>query len=299
MPNITTEYDQEEFSNYARGLAMTLSSGKDEKGGFLVPKHVTTRFQNLLDDLSPIRKIARIETISTDSFEILKDFGEADSGWVHETEQRPATKSPEFRKQRIDIHELYAKPVLTQKLLDDSMIDLEPWILQKIAEKMARAENEAFLRGDGSGKPKGLLAYRGDLKTIKGNTVETFIEASLSLKPYFLRSACFLMSHRGLSLIQTLKDPATGHFLFQQSLQQSAPSTLLGYPIVLCEALDNEPLIVFGSFYEGYQIVDRMGLSLLRDPFSIKPFVEFYARKRVGGDVIAPEAFCLINALEI
>lgn len=286
---------REEFSEYARGLAQTLSTQQDEKGGFLVPKPIAIRFQTMLDDFSPLRKIARVETISSDSLELLKDKGEADCGWVHETEKRHATKAPEFTKQKIEVHELYAKPIVTQKLLEDSSIDLEPWLIEKIAIKMAKTENEAFLRGNGAQKPKGLLTYRDRFKNIKGHTVETFIEASLSLKVRYLRSACFLMSHRAMALIQTLKDPATGHFLFQQSLQQSAPSKFLGYPIILSEELEAENCVIFGSFYEGYQIVDRIGFSLMRDPFSMKPFVEFYARKRVGGDVIDQNAFCLIE----
>jgi HK97 family phage major capsid protein len=295
--HIDPNVDQDEFVNYTRGLAVSLSTGQDDKGGFLVPPHVVTRFQNLLDDLSPIRKIARVDTISTDSLEILKDQGEADCGWVQETDARPATKSPGFTKQKIEVHEIYAKPILTQKLLDDAMINLEPWILEKIAEKMARAENHAFLFGDGHGKPKGLLHERDQIQTIESGVhlVDTLIKTSLSLAPFFLRSACFVMSPQILSRVQTLKDPGTGHFIFQQSLQNSAPSTLLGYPIVVSEALDQEQAIIFGSFYEGYQIVDRQGLSLLRDPFSVKPFVEFYARKRVGGDVTNYNAFRMIT----
>ena len=295
--HIDPNVDQDEFVNYARGLAVVLSTGQDEKGGFLVPPHVITRFQNILDDLSPMRKIARVDTISTDSLEILKDQGDADCGWVQESDARPATKAPLFMKQKIDVHEIYAKPVLTQKLLDDAMVNLEPWILEKIAEKMARAENQAFLFGDGHGKPKGLLHEKDRINALEAgeHLVETLIKTALSLEPFFLRSACFLMSPQILSRVQILKYPGTGHFIFQQSLQNSAPSTLLGYPIVVNEALDQEHAIIFGSFYEGYQIVDRKGLSLLRDPFSVKPFVEFYARKRVGGDVINYNAFRMIT----
>lgn len=295
MPEVAVQYDQDEFMNYARGLTLTLSTGKDEKGGYLVPKHIVTKFQELLEEVSPIRKVAKVDTISTDSIEILKSNGDADCGWVQETDLRLVTKAPQFTKQKIDVHELYAKPIVTQKLLEDGLIDLEPFLLEKIALKMAKMENNAFLKGDGDNKPKGLLAYKDNLKTIEGQTVETFIEASLSLKPHYSKTACFMMSHKGLCLIQTLKDPHTGHFLFQQSLQHSAPSTFLGHPIVLCEELDDEHCVIFGSFYEGYQIVDRIGLSLMRDPFSMKPFVEFYAKKRVGGDVTDVNAFCLIK----
>jgi len=287
-------YEQDEFSNYARGLSLTLSTGKDDKGGYLVPHHIITKFQDRLDELSPLRKIAKVETISTDSYEILKDKEDADCGWVQETQERKATKSPIFLKQKIDVHELYAKPIVTQKLLEDAMLDLEPWLIEKIAYKMAKTENEAFIHGDGQNKPKGISVYYNDIQKIQGRSVEEFIKASLSLKPRYLKTACFVMSHHGLSLVQTLKDPHTGHFLFQNSLQQSAPLTLLGYPIVVCEELARDNTIIFGSFYEGYQIIDRLGFSLLRDPFSCKPFVEFYARKRVGGDVVDTEAFCLI-----
>lgn len=296
MPEITTQ--SEEFAEFARGQLLTLSSGKDEKGGFLIPKSIALRFQKMLDEYSILRRLARVETISTDTLDILKDQGEADCGWVHEMDFRPITKSPEFTKQKIEAHELYAKPIVTQKLLEDAMIDLEPWLLEKIAIKMAKMENEAFLRGDGIQKPKGVLAYRDQFASIREeNIVSAFINASFALKPQYLKNACFFISHRIMSLIQTLKDPATGRFLFQQSLSQSAPATFLGYPIILSEEMNSEKHAIFGSFYDGYQIVDRLGFSLIRDPFSMKPFVEFYARKRVGGDVIDPAAFCLIEAL--
>ncbi|USO02780.1 MAG: phage major capsid protein [Alphaproteobacteria bacterium] len=249
----------------------------------------------MLEDISPIRKVARVETISTDSYELLSNEQDADCGWVQETEERRVTKSPMFKKQKIDVHELYAKPVVTQKLLEDAMIDLEPWLLEQIAYKMAKTENEAFTYGDGNNKPKGITTYSKDfLKIDGGRVVESFIKATLSLKPKYLRTACFAMSRAALALVQTLKDPHTGHFLFQNSLQESAPVTLLGYPIVICDEFEKDNTIIFGSFYEGYQIVDRLGFSLIRDPYSMKPFVEFYARKRVGGDVVDKEAFCLL-----
>lgn len=290
----------EGFDKFARqGETKSLTTQKDETGGYLIPQQTTARFYDFLNEYSTIRKLARVDTVSTDSLELLTQKEEADAGWVQEIEERPETKAPEFHKQKISVHELYAKPCATQKLIEDSMIDLEPWLIQKIAEKMAALENHAFIYGDGQNKPKGVLTYAGkELEVLKGKGADFFFDIQSKLPSKYLKNSTWLMSPSAYTYVRKLKDPTTGQFLWQPGLQENMPHTLLGLPVVICDQLPpvNEGAsVIFGSFYDGYQIVDRFGLSVMRDPFSHKPFVEFYARKRVGGDVINFQSFKIVE----
>jgi HK97 family phage major capsid protein len=262
-----------------------------------------------------MRSVSRVTAISTDALELLQEKGSADVGWVAETAERPETGTPELQKVRIPVHQIYAKPRASQKLLDDASVDIETWLAQKIAEKMTLTENAAFINGDGNGKPKGFLAYDtvevgkgewGKFEAVvsKENDALTdgdvLLEAFHALKAPYLRDASWLMARSALAAIRKLKG-GDGHYLWQPRMSEGTPSTLLGYPVVVTDDMPalqaGRPsvAVAFGNFREAYQIVDRAGLHVLRDPFSAKPYVEFYATKRVGGDVINFDALKFIN----
>lgn len=289
----------------------SLTSQEGSRGGYFIPEPTQELIQNHLLQASPFRGLARVTNITGDSLELLLDKGCADVGWVSEVEDRSETTTPELTKLKILTHQIYAKPRASQKLLDDSSIDLENWLVSKIGDKIARAETLAFIHGDGNNKPHGFLhsLEKGSslLEVFKTGAdgalldSDVLLETLSSLKPEYLSNAVWVMSRSAIAMIRRLKDKTTGHYLWQPGLLVGQPNTLLGHRIVI---VDEMPALIkgkaslsiaFGNFHEGYQIVDRGGLHVLRDPYSAKPFVEFYTTKRVGGDVINPEAIKVIH----
>lgn len=295
-----------------------LSTNPDTEGGYVVPDGIDYNLRQILQQQSVLRGLASVRQISTGSLELLIDKEMADAGWVAEKDDRPETETPDLDHLQIHTHEMYAKPKATQRFLDDAKMNVENWICQKISQKMAAMENEAFLFGDGNGRPRGILSHPtaegnaawGELEEIKtgengrfaqGQAVETLIETYHSLKPQYMQGACWLMPRSAQARIRRLKDRTTGIYLWQPSLAEGTCSTLLGHPIHLCDTLPpleaetESKSIIFGNFKEGYQILERQGTRVLRDPYSSKPFVEFYVTRRVGGDVVNFEALKVIN----
>lgn len=285
----------------------SLSASNDTDGGFLVEKQISQQIIKRIATSSAMRKLASVESISTDVLDVLEDTDTTDAGWVTETEIRKETKSPKFGKKFIRVHEIYAQPHATQRLLDDSRINLEKWISEKVADKFAAVENNAFLYGDGKNKPKGLLFSSSSHNTVKevqtldshSISVEDIMNLYYSLPTEYAANATFLMHRNTLQLLRGLKCPKTGHYLWSPGLADKAPDTLLGAPIMECQDMplaDKDALpIVFADFKTAYRIVDRTGIRMLRDPFTEKPFVKFYATKRVGGDTINHKAVKILK----
>jgi HK97 family phage major capsid protein len=297
----------------------SLSTSPDRDGGYLVPSGLHDRLYATLQATSVMRELATVREISSSALELLLDKDAADVGWVSEKQERPETKTPELAKIRINVHEMYAKPRATQKLLDDASLNVEDWLSQKIAHKMALMENAAFISGDGDNNPKGILAYEtvskaqwewGKLEDIKsgengkfedGHGANTLLDLFHALKPQYLPGASWLMSRVAQGALRKLQDPGSHHYLWQPPLAGSPNPTMLGYPIVISDDVPTlstghaSKSILFGNFKEGYQIVDRTGIRVLRDPYSAKPYVEFYTTRRVGGDVLNFEALKVLN----
>ena len=291
-----------------------LSVGSDPDGGYVVNPDLSGRIVMKVFETSPMRAYASIQTISTDALEGLFDLEEAASGWVAETETRSETTTPQVGKWRIPVHELYAKPKATQKLLDDAEINMEAWLASKVAEKFARDEANAFVVGNGVGKPRGFLTY-ADGTTLPG-TIEQFdtgangafasapggadvlLSALYGLKQVYRANATWYMNRTTTGLVRRLKD-SQGEFVWSPGIAAGQPATLLGYPVAAFEDMPDPATgslsIAVGDMREGYQIVDRIGIRTLRDPYSAKPYVEFYTTKRVGGDVVNFEAIKIIN----
>lgn len=291
-----------------------LSVGSDPDGGYTVDPDTNGRIVNKLFETSPMRQVASVQTIGTDALEGLNDLDEAGANWVGETETRAETDTPQLQKWRIPVHELYAKPKATQKLLDDSMVNIEQWLASKVADRMARRENAAFINGDGVGKPRGILTY-GNGTSIPG-TIERFntgvnggfatdgsggdviYNTLYGLKQGYRNAARWAMNRTTVAEVRKIKD-ADGEYLWQPGLAAGEPSTLAGYNIIEFEDMPDPATdslsIAFADFGEAYQIVDRSGIRVLRDPYSSKPYIEFYTVKRVGGDVLNFEAIKLIE----
>jgi len=284
-----------------------LATDSDPDGGYWMTSEISQQAIQKVYETSPMRNIATVETISTDALEIPEDLNEADSGWTSERAARTETSTPQIGVRRIPVHELYAMPKATQTLLDDSRIDVESWLSIKIADKMARIENSAFINGDGIGKPRGILTYLagttnpGEVQQVNSGNASSLTADGLralfyTLKGPYIPNARWLMSRSAIEEVSKLKDSA-GSYIWQPGFQEGEPQTLLGHPIERMEDMPqvaaNSMSVAFGDFRQAYTIVDRMGLRVLRDPFSSKPFVLFYTTKRTGGDVANFEAFAV------
>lgn len=308
-PQADKEYKAALASYLRRGHEeKALSVGSDPDGGYLVRPEISDEIVKKVFESTPIRQIASVQTISTDALELGTDLDEVASGWVGETQPRSATNTPKVGMRRIPVHELYAQPQATQKLLDDAAIDIESWLSEKVAEKFSRDEAYAFVNGDGVHKPRGFLSYPAgsndqQIEQINSgdNSAVTFdgmMDLEGALKSAYRNNAVFLMRRKTLAEVRKLKD-GNGQYLWQPGLQVGQPSLLMGYPYF--EAADMPQLaggalpIAFGDFRAGYQIVDRIGIRVLRDPFTAKPYVLFYTTKRVGGDVKNFEAIKLLK----
>ena len=306
------------FCNYLRkgmdaGLEQlelkALSVGTDADGGYLVTPMMSANIVKIVNESSPMRALASVETISTDALELIQDYDAAGSGWTTETGAVADSTTPQIGKKSISVHELYAQPKATQKLVDDSAVDIEAWIAEKVAESFLVKENAAFISGDGSGKPKGILSYAagtswGQIQQINSGTsavvtADSLVKLFYALKEDYAQRATFLMNRSVLQAVRLLKETTTDQYLWQPGLVAGAPDTLMGVPVKQATdmpvAAANSLSIAVGDFARAYQIVDRIGIRVLRDPYTEKPFVKFYTTKRVGGDVVNFEAIKLLK----
>jgi HK97 family phage major capsid protein len=288
-----------------------MSVGSDPDGGYFVTPAIGDIITGVIFETSPMRAIANIETISSDAIEYPRDDDQTSSGWVGEEDTRSETGTPKVGVQRIPVQELYALPKITQKLLEDSAFDVAGWLGRKTGDKFGRDEATAFVAGNGVKRPRGFLTYAAGTYVAGGSGViqqvaagtggqvafDDLINLMTTLKEYYLNGAIWLMQRATVGKVMLLKD-GVGQYIWQPNAQAGKPSVLLGYdvrqaadmPAITGSALP----IAFGNFKMGYTIVDRLGISTLRDPYSAKPFVQFYSRKRVGGDVTNFEAIKLL-----
>lgn len=280
-----------------------LSTGALADGGYMLTPQQSNRVLTLVRETSPMRALATVETIGTDTLEFLVDEGEAAMGWVGETGSRPETGTPQLAKRSITTGEQYANPAITQKLLDDATMDPVRWLDNKVADKFGRTEATAFVLGDGVNKPRGFLNYAagtngtsqierftiGPIGASAALTSDLLIDMVFKLPDPYASRGAWLANRFAVPMIMKLKD-SSGQYLWQPGLQQGAPATLLGRPMrfaadmpVPAPAAES---IAFGDWAAAYTIVDRIGIRTLRDPYTNKPYVHFYSTRRVGGAVV-------------
>ena len=290
--------------------ALTTLNGPD--GGFAVPETIDRLIGAALVDKSPMRTIARVIETGTSGYRKLIATGRVASGWVTETGPRPGTATPQMVEIKPPVGELYANPAASQQMLDDAAFDVERWLADEIAGEFARAEGQAFIKGTGDGQPLGLVraattperdAQRapgvlqhvatGDGDGLGEAADDRLIELVHALRAPYRQGAVFVMNSQTLAQVRRLRTP-DGQFVWQPGLVAGQAATLLGHRVVEDEAMpDIAPgalPIAFGDFQAGYVIVDRGRTVILRDPYSNKPFVHFYATRRVGGSVVDGQA---------
>lgn len=307
------------FRNYLRkgmdnGLEQlqlkALSVGTDANGGYLVPNQMAETIARIVNESSPMRSLASVETISSDSMDLIEDTVDMEAVWADETTARDSdTTTSTIGRNTIDTFEMYSQPKATQKLIDDGAIDIEQWIAEKVADKFARLEATSFITGDGTTKPKGILSYAagtswGQIQQVPSGTsavvtADSLIQLYYALKDEYAKHATFLMHRTTVQAVRLLKEATTNQYLWQPGLAAGTPDTLLGVPVALSADMPTPAAsslsVAVGDFKRGYLIVDRVGIRTLRDPFTAKPFVKFYTTKRVGGKVMNTDAIKLLK----
>jgi HK97 family phage major capsid protein len=296
----------------------SMSGAAAGDGGYAVPREIDETIGRTLTAISPIRAIANVVTVGTAGYRKLVTTGGTPSGWVAETDARVETATPTFREIVPAFGELYANPAASQAMLDDAAFDVEGWLAGEIATEFARAEGQAFVAGNGTSKLKGFLTYTttnendavrafGSLQYVASGAAGAFaatnpqdrlIDLVQALRAPYRQGASFVMNSTTLSVIRKMKT-TDGAFLWQPGLSEGRADTLLGYPVVESEDMPDIAAgalaIAFGNFKAGYLIAERAETAILRDPFTHKPFVHFYAVKRVGGAVVNSEAIKLMK----
>ena len=292
-----------------------LNKGTDEEGGFLAPVEWDRTITDKLRDESPMRQLAQVQVTSKAGWSKLFNMGGTGSGWVGETDARPETATPVLAALGFGHGEIYANPAATQQTLDDAEISIEAWLAAEVRSEFAEQEGQAFISGDGVKKPAGILTYVtgganaakhpfGAIKAINsGAAADISSDAALDLiyglPKKYRQNAQFLTNNLTIAKLRKLKD-GDGNYLWQPSAQAGQPATFHGYGLAEDENMPdvaaNALPILFGDFKRGYLIIDRMGVRVLRDPYTKKPYVLFYTTKRIGGGVQNPE--CL-RALKV
>lgn len=312
-----TDYDaphQKAFDAYLRsgdddglrGLELdqkSMSTAVNSDGGYLVGPQMSETIKSVLHSGASIRAVASVVNVEATSYDVLVDTTDLGAGWASETAASAETGTPTIDRITIPLHELSALPKASQRLLDDAAFDIESWLAGRIAEKFARAEAAAFVSGDGIDKPTGFLTHPvvdndiwawgnigyvpTGLDSALGNG-DAIIDLVYALGAEYRANGTFVMNSKTAGEVRKLKD-GDGRFLWSDGLAAGEPARLLGYPVLIAEDMPDigadADAIAFGDFAAGYTIAERPDLRVLRDPFSAKPHVLFYATKRVGGDV--------------
>ena len=301
------------------GVELKAASGaSDGAGGYALPEEIDERIERTLASISPIRAIANVVKVGSAGYRKLVTSGGTPSGWAAETGARAETATPGFHEIAPPFGDLYANPAASQAMLDDAAFDVEAWLADEIAAEFARAEGAAFVSGNGVNRPKGFLAAPtsdaaddsrpfGTLQYIETGVAGGFpaadpedvlIDLVQALRPPYRQGAVFVMNSATATRIRKFKT-GDGAFLWQPGLAAGRPDTLLGHPVIEAEDMpdiaEDALAIAFGNFRAGYLIAERGETRILRDPFTNKPFVHFYATRRVGGQVMNSEAIKLLK----
>ncbi|MEE4350420.1 MAG: phage major capsid protein [Pacificimonas sp.] len=292
-----------------------LATTTGPEGGYAVPQEIDEMIGAHVRDFSPIRQLATVVGVGSANYRKLVVTGGIASGWISETAPRPETAATDFAEIAPPMGELYANPAATQTMLDDAAFDVERWLAGEIGAEFAQAEGAAFVAGSGVAQPKGFLTYAhsdaadgvrafGTLQHVDSGVdggigdADVLIDLVHSLKAPLRQGAAFVMNAGTLAAVRKLKT-TDGDYVWRAGIESGQPGTLLGHPVVEAAAMPDvasgETPIAFGNFKAGYVIAERTATRILRDPYSNKPYVHFYATKRVGGAVSNSEAIKLLR----
>ncbi len=303
------DYSGAFLAHFRKGeVQAALNKGAADEGGYLAPVEWDRTITDKLTILSDMRSLATVQPCSGAGITKLFNLGGTASGWVGETAARPGTATGTFASLGFGWGEIYANPAATQQILDDSAINLDAWLAGEVQLEFAKQEGAAFWAGDGSNKPYGILTYVtgganaarhpfGAIQVVNTGsaaaiTSDSIVDLIYSLPSAFTGGAKFAMNRATQGAIRKLKD-GDGNYLWQPSFVAGQPATLAGYAVQEVAAMPNVAAnaiaALFGDFAQTYTVYDRVGVRVLRDPYTNKPYVHFYTTKRVGGGVHNPE----------
>jgi HK97 family phage major capsid protein len=290
------------------GIRAALSVGAPADGGYAAPIEWDREVTKKLKIVSPFRQYATVKPITTAGYTHLYSDRAVGSGWVGETAARPATTTPQLAPLNFTPGQIYAFPFATQDVLDDALLDIEAWLADEVETEFARQEGIAFANGDGVNKPFGLATYVtgaanaakhpwGAIPVVNSGaaaalTSDGFITLIYDLPQAFQANARLYLNRVSTAAARKLKD-GQGNYLWQPAFTAGEPATIAGAPIVDLPDLPNVAANAVAAFYGDmaatYVVVDRVGIRVMRDALTNKPYVGFYTTKRVGGGVKNPE----------
>lgn len=292
----------------------SLQIGNDDDGGYAVPEIVESEVERLEQDASAIFRLANVVDAKSSKWQKLVSLGGAASGWVGETDARNTTTAPKLAKVVIELGELYANPQATQTALDDISFDAASWLIEEVSETFSDQAAASFINGDGTNKPKGILTYPtaltkdatrafGTLQHVVSSaagiiTFNDLKKVKSALRAKYRRGAAWVMNETTAMLMSSIKDD-TGAYMWNERVSDADSDTLMGYPVEIDENMPDvaagADAILFGNFKRGYAIPRRMDIRMLRDPFTAKPYVNFYTTQRIGGGVVNSEAIKILK----
>ncbi|MCB2065404.1 MAG: phage major capsid protein [Erythrobacter sp.] len=299
---------------------MTTQSGPD--GGFTVAPEIDNVIDATLRDTSPMRSICRVVQLGSGRGDWEKIIGRsgAQSAWAGEEDDRDDTDSPTLGKVTIAPHELYAVPMLTNHVIEDSAFDLASFLQEDVSGEFALTEGAAFITGEGMNKPRGFLTYDttteadsarafGTLQYVPtgasgdfaaNDPADILFDTVQALRPVYRRGpgVSWLMNSATANVVRKFKD-GNGRFMWSDSLMEGQPDRLCGYPVALDEGMPDigadEFAIAFGNWQRGYAIVDKPELRLIVDKVTKKGWTKMYFSKRVGGGLVDSNAIKLLK----
>lgn len=276
------------------------------EGGYLVDPKTSEMVEHVLRSGASLRSVARVVQVEATAYDVLVDHAELGAGWLAEDGTQAETQAPQIDRISIPLHELSAAPTASQRILDDAAFDVEAWLAERIADRFLRAESDAFVKGDGTNKPTGFLrktfvadaswqwgrigyiATGADGAFDPNDPADHLVDLIYALGAEYRARAVFVMNSKTAGEVRKMKD-GQGRFVWLEAQGEGMPARLLGYPIQIVEEMPDidtdAHAIAFGDFTRGYTIAERPELRLLRDPYTARPNVMFFATKRVGGDV--------------
>lgn len=289
-----------------------MSTDVNPDGGYLVRPELSQTVITRIFETSPLRGVANIERTGAKSIDILIDDQEAAARWVGEGASGGETDTPELGQKVLPAHKIEADPRLTTEMIEDAYLDVEAWLARKVADKFGRTQNTAFVLGDGVGKPRGFLTYpaqatsgtyeRGKINQVNMGAAaaldaDGLIEVQNALKEAYQGTAIWGMKRATFG--QALQLKGADNYFFSPVLLRDGQASiqLLGKPVVFMDDMPavaaNALSIVYADFSAAYTILDRVGLQVLRDPYTNKGFVTYYTTQRVGGDVTSFDAIVI------
>lgn len=303
--------------------AANLQISTDAQGGYALPEELRQEIIMLEHEMSPLRQNVSVRSSSTTDVKQLVSVGDAASGWVGETDARANTGSPELAQRTATFGEVYANPIAYQHVLEDAFFDVQSWLMGEVARQFAEVEGVSFLSGNGTNKPVGILngltlsasaaandttgvfqvindGVDGALGATDTAIIDNLRSVVLSVKTGYLPGSKWMMNRSTHNVLASLQD-SNGQYYINRDVADKAGTRFLGYDIVINEDMDDIPTstadnapILFGNFQRAFQIVDRIGVSMLRDPYTTKGAVQFYTRKRVGSMLLDVSALKVV-----